>query len=125
MRMSDWRSDVCSSDLFGIRDLQKRGSWMLQARRHPRIPNPQSPIPARGACAVIGRLKGILIHKQPPWLVVDVHGVGYELEALMRTFYDLPAVGGEGSLFHPHAPKEDSEIGRASGRDRECKEGEM
>src|SRR3546814_4808955 len=68
---------------------------MLQARRHPRIPNPQSPIPARGACAVIGRLKGILIHKQPPWLVVDVHGVGYELEAPMSTFYDLPAVGGE------------------------------
>src|SRR3546814_15992428 len=105
MRMSDWRSDVCSSDLFGIRDLQKRGSWMLQARRHPRIPNPQSPIPARGACAVIGRLKGILIHKQQPWLVVDVHGVGYELEAPMSTFYALPAVGGEVSLFTHYAQK--------------------
>src|SRR3546814_11006029 len=73
-----------------------------------RIPNPQSPIPARGACAVIGRLKGILIHKQPPWLVVDVHGVGYELEAPMSTFYDLPAVGGEVSLFTHYAQKEDS-----------------
>src|SRR3546814_5203621 len=98
---------------FGIRDLQIRGSWMLQARRHPRIPNPQSPIPARGACAVLGRLNGILIHKQPPWLVVDVHGVGYELEAPMSTFYDLPAVGGEVSLFTHYAQKEDSEIGRA------------
>src|SRR3546814_3045620 len=93
---------------FGIRDSQIRGSWMLQAPRHPRIPNPQSPIPARGACAVSGRLKGILIHKQPPWLVVDVHGVGYELEAPMSTFYDLPAVGGEVSLFTHYAQKEDS-----------------
>ena len=39
---------------------------------------------------MIGRLKGVLIHKSPPWLVVDVHGVGYELEAPMSTFYDLP-----------------------------------
>jgi Holliday junction DNA helicase RuvA len=57
---------------------------------------------------VIGRLKGILVHKQPPWLVVDVHGVGYELEAPMSTFYDLPQVGGEVSLFTHHAQKEDS-----------------
>ena len=57
---------------------------------------------------MIGRLKGILIHKQPPWLVVDVHGVGYELEAPMSTFYDLPPVGGEVSLFTHYAQKEDS-----------------
>jgi len=57
---------------------------------------------------VIGRLKGILIHKQPPWLVLDVHGVGYELEAPMSTFYDLPAVGGEVALFTHYAQKEDS-----------------
>ncbi len=57
---------------------------------------------------MIGRLKGILIHKQPPWLVLDVHGVGYELEAPMSTFYDLPPVGGEVSLFTHYAQKEDS-----------------
>jgi Holliday junction DNA helicase RuvA len=57
---------------------------------------------------VIGRLKGILVHKQPPWLVVDVHGVGYELEAPMSTFYDLPAVGREVALFTHYAQKEDS-----------------
>ena len=57
---------------------------------------------------MIGRLKGILIHKQPPWLVLDVHGVGYELEAPMSTFYDLPAVGGEVALFTHYAQKEDS-----------------
>lgn len=57
---------------------------------------------------MIGRLKGILIHKQPPWLVVDVNGVGYELEAPMSTFYDLPEVGREVSLFTHYAQKEDS-----------------
>ena len=57
---------------------------------------------------MIGRLKGILIHKAPPWLVVDVHGVGYELEAPMSTFYDLPEVGREVFLFVHHAQKEDS-----------------
>jgi Holliday junction DNA helicase RuvA len=57
---------------------------------------------------MIGRLKGVLAHKQPPWLVVDVHGVGYELEAPMSTFYDLPAVGETVSLFTHYAQKEDS-----------------
>jgi Holliday junction DNA helicase RuvA len=57
---------------------------------------------------VIGRLKGILVHKQPPWLVVDVNGVGYELEAPMSTFYDLPEVGREVALFTHYAQKEDS-----------------
>ena len=57
---------------------------------------------------MIGRLKGIVIHKQPPWLVVDVHGVGYELEAPMSTFYDLPDIGREVSLFTHYAQKEDS-----------------
>ena len=57
---------------------------------------------------MIGRLKGILIHKQPPWLVVDVNGVGYELEAPMSTFYDLPDAGREVSLFTHYAQKEDA-----------------
>ena len=57
---------------------------------------------------MIGRLKGIVIHKQPPWLVVDVNGVGYELEAPMSTFYDLPELGHEVSLFTHYAQKEDS-----------------
>ena len=52
---------------------------------------------------MIGRLKGILAHKQPPWLVVDVNGVGYELEAPMSTFYDLPDIGREVALFTHYA----------------------
>ena len=57
---------------------------------------------------MIGRLKGTLVHKQPPWLVIDVHGVGYELEAPMSTFYDLPEIGREVTLFTHYAQKEDS-----------------
>ena len=57
---------------------------------------------------MIGRLKGILVHKQPPWLMIDVGGVGYELEAPMSTFYDLPEAGREVVLFTHHAVKEDS-----------------
>jgi len=42
---------------------------------------------------LIGHLKGILTAKHPPGLVIDVQGVGYEVEAPMSTFYGLPAVG--------------------------------
>ena len=58
---------------------------------------------------MIGRLRGILIHKQPPWLMVEVAGgIGYELEAPMSTFYDLPEVGREVTLFTHYAQKEDA-----------------
>lgn len=57
---------------------------------------------------MIGRLRGILLHKQPPWLVLDVSGVGYEMEAPMSTFYDLPESGREVQLFTHYAVKEDT-----------------
>ena len=57
---------------------------------------------------MIGRLRGMLAHKQPPWLIVDVHGIGYELEAPMSTFYELPETGAEVTLFTHYAQKEDS-----------------
>jgi Holliday junction DNA helicase RuvA len=57
---------------------------------------------------MIGRLRGILLSKQPPWLLVEVAGVGYELEAPMSTIYDLPGIGKEVILLTHHAVKEDS-----------------
>ncbi len=57
---------------------------------------------------MIGRLRGTLAHKAPPWLVIDVNGVGYELEAPMSTFYDLPELGREVVLFTHYAQREDS-----------------
>lgn len=57
---------------------------------------------------MIGRLQGILVSKQPPWLLVDVGGVGYELEAPMSTFYDLPEQGQPVTLCTHYAVKEDS-----------------
>lgn len=42
---------------------------------------------------MIGRLSGILVSKQPPLLLLDVHGVGYEIEVPMSTFFKLPAAG--------------------------------
>lgn len=50
---------------------------------------------------MIGRLEGVLRDRRPPWLLVDVAGVGYELEAPMTTFYSLPAVG-EAVALHTH-----------------------
>lgn len=50
---------------------------------------------------MIGRLKGTLVEKQPPELVLDVHGVGYEVMAPMSTFYQLPGLGVE-VVLHTH-----------------------
>ncbi len=57
---------------------------------------------------MIGRLRGTLLSKRPPWLLIEVGGVGYELEAPMSTIYDLPAVGSEVIVLTHYAVKEDS-----------------
>jgi Holliday junction DNA helicase RuvA len=57
---------------------------------------------------MIGRLRGTLVEKRPPRLLVDVNGVGYELDAPMSTFYRLPEVG-ETVTLHTHlVVREDS-----------------
>ena len=42
---------------------------------------------------MIGRLTGILLEKNPPQVLLDVHGVGYEVDVPMSTFYNLPGNG--------------------------------
>jgi Holliday junction DNA helicase RuvA len=59
---------------------------------------------------MIGFLRGRLAAKHPPALLVDVGGVGYELEAPMSTFYGLPAVGDSVALFTHLVVREDAHI---------------
>lgn len=58
---------------------------------------------------MIGLLRGRILAKQPPQLLVDVQGVGYEVDAPMTTFYDLPGVGDEVTLHIHHMVREDAQ----------------
>ena len=68
---------------------------------------------------MIGFLKGRLAVKHPPFLLVDVNGVGYELEAPMSTFYGLPATGEPVALFTHLVVREDAHILFGFGTDSE------
>ncbi len=59
---------------------------------------------------MIGFLRGKLVLKAPPLLVLDVQGVGYEVEAPMTTFYDLPACGEDVKLHTHLVVREDAHI---------------
>jgi Holliday junction DNA helicase RuvA len=57
---------------------------------------------------MIGRIHGKLVEKRPPQIVVDVGGVGYEVDVPMSTFYNLPATGAEIALYTHLAVREDA-----------------
>jgi Holliday junction DNA helicase RuvA len=59
---------------------------------------------------MIGRLSGILLEKNPPQLLVDCQGVGYEVDVPMSTFYNLPHVGEKVALFTHMAVREDAHL---------------
>jgi holliday junction DNA helicase RuvA len=68
---------------------------------------------------LIGFLRGRLAAKHPPVLLLDVGGVGYEIEAPMSTFYGLPAVGAD-IMLHTHlVVREDAHILFGFGTERE------
>lgn len=58
---------------------------------------------------MIGQIRGIILEKQPPQLLVDVHGIGYEIDAPMSTFYHLPDAGQEVTLFTHFVVREDAQ----------------
>ncbi len=59
---------------------------------------------------MIGRLTGSLLEKNPPTLLLDVQGVGYEVDAPMSTFYSLPALGETAALFTHMVVREDAQL---------------
>jgi Holliday junction DNA helicase RuvA len=59
---------------------------------------------------VIGRLTGLLVEKSPPMVLLDVHGVGYELDVPMSTFYNLPALGEPVVLLTHFVVREDAQL---------------
>ncbi|WP_342129617.1 Holliday junction branch migration protein RuvA [Hydrogenophaga sp. OTU3427] len=59
---------------------------------------------------MIGKLTGTLLEKNPPQLLIDCHGVGYEVDVPMSTFYNLPGVGEKVALLTHFVVREDAQI---------------
>jgi Holliday junction DNA helicase RuvA len=71
---------------------------------------------------MIGKLTGTLLEKNPPQILIDCHGVGYEVDVPMSTFYNLPAVGDKVALLTHFVVREDAQIlyGFGSAEEREA-----
>ena len=59
---------------------------------------------------MIGRVRGVLLEKHPPQVLLDVQGLGYEIDVPMSTFYDLPATGSEVTLYTHLLIREDAHL---------------
>ncbi len=68
---------------------------------------------------MIGRIIGVLVEKHPPQVLVDVGGVGYEIDVPMSTFYNLPASGEYITLYIHLAIREDAHLLYGFGSDNE------
>ncbi|MGS5088971.1 Holliday junction branch migration protein RuvA [Hydrogenophaga sp. A37] len=71
---------------------------------------------------MIGKLTGTLLEKNPPQILIDCHGVGYEVDVPMSTFYNLPALGDKVSLLTHFVVREDAQLlyGFGSAAEREA-----
>jgi len=69
---------------------------------------------------MIGRLSGVIAEKSPPLVLVDVQGVGYEVDVPMSTYYNLPGVGERTTLLTHFVVREDAQVlfGFASNEER-------
>ena len=68
---------------------------------------------------MIGRITGVLIEKNPPLITIDVHGLGYEVDVPMSTFYNLPANGEKVTLYTHLVVREDAHLLYGFGNDSE------
>lgn len=59
---------------------------------------------------MIGRLRGILLEKQAPYLLIEVAGVGYEVQLPLTSFYQLPATGVEATIYTHFVVREDAQL---------------
>ena len=69
---------------------------------------------------MIGKISGKLIERHPPQVIIDVRGIGYEIDVPMSTFYQLPAAGSEVTLYTHLVVREDAHLlfGFASEQER-------
>jgi Holliday junction DNA helicase RuvA len=59
---------------------------------------------------MIGRITGVLVEKSPPLVLIDVQGLGYEIDVPMSTFYNLPAIGAQTTLHTHLVVREDAHL---------------
>ncbi len=59
---------------------------------------------------MIGRLRGNLLEKQPPELLIEVSGIGYEVQMPMSCFYELPEIGTEATIYIHYVVREDAQL---------------
>ena len=71
---------------------------------------------------MIGRIQGTLIESKPPQVLVDVHGIGYEVDVPMSTFYNLPGLGDKVTLLTHMVVREDAQLlyGFLTAAERDC-----
>ena len=68
---------------------------------------------------MIGRIRGVLLEKRAPDILIDVGGVGYELQVPMTTLFELPEIGVELMLFTHFVVREDAQLLYGFGRERD------
>ncbi len=59
---------------------------------------------------MIGRLRGVLLEKLPPELLIEVNGIGYEVQMPMSCFYELPEIGEEAIIYTHFVVREDAQL---------------